>query len=278
MKNELLKAAYLEILKDVPQKYFEARDKRPGGVTGLSGLFLPDVSKSYITAKNKVMVVGCETAGWEPLGKRIEIAGETKTYLYPPFNGLENYVDASMRIQQAHLNNALEANRKNDPGRTFFNFFRSAEKVVSREGLVWANLFCFDWGKKSPIKCSEFNFIKSLSRKLLNRQIEVLQPDFIIFANGIAAAKYRREFFPIGVNERCVSSPRSNEDIKTHYLWEFTLDKRIKCFRTHHPSARSPLAEVGRKEALKLLSEAIAQRSATNSACTTANLLHSDLQ
>lgn len=266
MTNDLLKTAYLEILKDEPLAYFESRDKRPGGVTGLSGLFLPGVSGSYMNAEHKVMIVGCETAGWEPLGKRIEIAGKIKTYLYPPFNGLGNYVDASIRTQQAHLNNALEANRKNDPGRTFFNFFRSAEKVVSREGLVWANLFCFDWDKKSPINCPEFGFIKSLSKKLLNKQIEILQPDFIIFASGIAVANHRRDFFPVdGVNKRCVSSPRSNQNIKLHYLWEFTLDKRIKCFRTHHPSARSPLAEVGRKEALKLLAEAIAQKSATSS-------------
>ncbi|MGB4116904.1 MAG: hypothetical protein WBK51_10185 [Polaromonas sp.] len=266
MTNDLLKTAYLDILKDAPLEYFEARDKRPGGVKGLSGLFLTGVGDKYSTAKNKVMVVGCETAGWEPLVKRIEIPGKLDTYSYPSFNGLENYVDGSMRLQQAHLNNELKPDRKNDRGRTFFNFFRSAAKVADREGLIWANLFCFDWGKGSPIKqFPEFGLIKALSQKLLDKQIEILQPDFIIFANGIAAAKYRREFFPIGVNERCVSSPRSNENIKTHYLWEFRLDKRIKCFRTHHPSARSPLAQVGLNEALKLLAKAIAEKPETNS-------------
>jgi hypothetical protein len=266
MTNALLKAAYLEILKDVPLEYFAARDKRPGGVKGLSGLFLPDVGNKYSTAKNKVMIVGCETAGWEPLGKRIEIPGEPGTYSYPPFNGLENYVDASMRLQQTHLNNELKPDGKNDRGRTFFNFFRGAAKVADREGLIWANLFCFDWAKASPIKRPEFGLIKTLSQKLLDKQIEVLQPDFIIFANGISSAKFRREFFPVdGADKRCISIKRSNESIHTDYLWEFTLDSRIKCFRTHHPSARSPLAEVGRKAALKLLAEAIEQRSATNS-------------
>lgn len=254
MTNEKLKSAYLEILENIDTRYLVVPDNRPGGPKGLSGLFLPSVSDNYSSAKNKVMIIGSETAGWEPLAKKVE--GKTA---YDDFQSIDIYVDRTMQKHQRFFKKMLER-ESDDRGNTFHNFTRAAARAVGGDGLIYANLFCFDWRKTSPIKCPEFGFIKDLSRKILNAQIKVLQPDYIIFANGISSAKHRREFFPVGDSARCTNPKSYPETIPSHFLWEFMLDARIRCFRVHHPSARSKDARIGRAFALELLAKAVAKK------------------
>lgn len=246
MTNELLKNAYREVLKDIDTKYLGIPTNRPGGLNGLSGLFLPSVSENYSQAKNKVMIIGCETRGWEPLGK-----GDFET--------VDVYVKSAMDKHQAFF--AEELLGKKGRGLSFHDFTRAVEKIVGADGLIYSNLFCFSWGKKkgSPIKSGDdvFPVIKEFSRKILNAQIEILQPDYIVFANGIASAPYRREFFPHGDAGRCTNPKSYPERIAKEYLWEFMLDKKIRCFRVQHPSARSKEASDGRKFVLELLAGAV---------------------
>jgi hypothetical protein len=90
---------------------------------------------------------------------------------------------------------------------------------------------------------------------LLKIQIETLKPDFIIFLSGISAAKTRKEFF------EGIEKGLPNQIYKsTKYLWEFMLDKRIHCIRTHHPSARSREAQKALIKSQKLLRNLIEQR------------------
>lgn len=255
MHNELLKAAYLPLLKNVDTAYLDIPDRRRGGPKGLSGLFLASVSDHYRHARNKVMIVGSETTGWEPLKKK---TGEEVTY--DTFESVDAYVGRTMQKHQKFFEKTL-AKEVNDKGHTFHNFTRAVAKAVGRDGLIYANLFCFDWRASSPIKSPEFGFVKELSRKILDAQIEILQPDYIIFANGISSAKYRREFFPIGDGARCTNSKSYPEKISSHYLWEFMLDKNIKCFRVHHPSARRKDARIGQAFALELLADAVSHEN-----------------
>lgn len=232
--------------------YFAPKEKRIGGPKGLSGMFLTSISEAYCHAKNKVMIVGSETRGWEPLAKKFDIHAPDEAC-----QSTEGYIDRSMRVHRNFFEEEL-AKKSNDRGHTFHNFTRKAAKIVGGDSLVYSNLFCFDWRKSSPINSPHFEFIKNLSGKILNAQIELLQPDYIIFANGISSAKYRREFFPVGEGMRCTSSKNSsNKNVTSHYLWEFVLDKKITCFRVHHPSARSKEARVGRMYALDLLAERV---------------------
>lgn len=254
MKNELLKSAYLDFLKDMDSTFLDKPGVRAEFCSGLSGLFLPSVSAGYSSAKNKVMIIGSETAGWEPLGKKID--GITT---YDDFSSMEAYIERAMQKHQRWFKKMLEKT-SDDRGHTFHNFTRAATRAVGGDGLIYANLFCFDWRKKSPIKCPQFDFIKDLSQKILDAQIRVLQPEFIIFANGISSAKYRCEFFPVGEEGRCTATKSYPEKIQAHYLLEFMLDKKIRCFRVHHPAARSKEARRGRTLALELLAQAVAQR------------------
>lgn len=252
VKNELLKSAYLDFLKDMDSTFLDKPGVRAEFCSGLSGLFLPSVSAGYSSAKNKVMIIGRETTGWEPLGKK----GKK---VYDDFESMEAYIERTMQKHQNFFKKMLEK-PSGDRGHTFHNFTRATARAVGGEGLIYANLFCFDWKQKSPVKCPQFAFIKDLSQKILEAQIRVLQPEFIIFANGMSSAKYRREFFPVGEDGRCTATKSYPEKIQAHYLLEFMLDKKIRCFRVHHPSARSKEARRGRTLALELLAQAVAQR------------------
>lgn len=251
MNNQQLKAAYLELLKNVDISYLDIPERRPGGAKRLSGLFLPSVRDDYQSAKNKVMIVGSETAGWEPLA--IKLDGKL---VFEEFKSVEDYVSKAMQKHRTFFDKKL-SQKNRDRGHTFHNFTRDVAKTAGKAGLIYTNLFCFDWRKSSPMRCPHIDFIKRLSHQLLNAQIEVLKPDYIIFANGMASAKYRNEFFPVGEGARG-SQPKNHDDIiSAHYLWEFMLDEKIRCFRVHHPSARRKGARIGRAGALKLLARAI---------------------
>ena len=254
MNNSELKAAYVDVLNRIDPAYLQTPELRRGGAKGLSGLFLPTVNESYRSAKHKVMIIGGETAGWEPL----KIPNEKGKYV--DYESVEQYVEASMRKHQDFFAKELRK-KKPDRGHTFHNFVRHVAGVVDKDGLIYSNLFCFDWRNASPMKCPEFEFVKQLSRQLLDDQIRILKPDYIIFANGISSAKHRRAFFPVGEGSRCTDARSYPEIAPTHYLWQFTLDNTICCYRIHHPSARHNTASIGRAGAITLLARSIAAKA-----------------
>ena len=250
MDNRELKAGYVDVLRYIDPGYLQRPELRHGGSKGLSGLFLPTVDETYRSAKNKVMIIGSETAGWEPL----KIPGEKDKYF--DYESVEQYVEAGMRKHQSFFAKEL-AKKKADRGHTFHNFVRDVARVTDKNGLIYSNLFCFDWRKSSPMKCPEFKFVKNLSQLLLETQIRLLKPNYIIFANGITSAKHRREFFPVGEGARCTNTKSHPEIAPAHYLWKFNLDETIECYRVHHPSARNKMAAIGRAGAIELLALSI---------------------
>jgi hypothetical protein len=236
MHNEELAARYSKILSDMDFSLLEGS----GTEKGLSGIFLSTVGDGYANAANKIMIVGCETAGWTAL---------------PPagLDGMEDYIARSMAKQRRFLDNQLQS--RNARGYTFHNFIRSVTKQSGSEGLVYANLFCFDWKRGSPMKHPRFPEIKRHSQALLKAQIDVLQPDTIIFANGMNTAGCRREYFPAdGPDQVCTNGrDHGSAGIGRDHLWEFDLHGHIRCLRIHHPSARSKGAARAREFLIGLL-------------------------
>ena len=100
-----------------------------------------------------------------------------------------------------------------------------------------------------------FPEIKQHSQALLKAQIDVLQPDIIIFANGMNTANCRREYFPTEEPGQVCTNGRDyvGAGIGRDHLWEFDLRGRIRCFRIHHPSARSKGAAHAREFLIGLL-------------------------
>lgn len=235
MKNQQLFNEYLKILSDIDINLLDA--SRP---VGLSGLFLTSVSDTYTNAKNKIMIVGSETAGWNVLPK-----GKS-------FSNLAEYVESSMVKHKEFFRNQLVA--KNSRGYSFHNFTRAIGNKCGKDGLIYSNLFSFDWRKGSPIKSPYFHVIKKYSEPLLKVQIAILNPDIIIFANGMISVPYRREYFPIGESGVCVNGrDYAAKGVKNHHLWEFDLFNKIRSFRIHHPSARAKAAVQAREFLVDLL-------------------------
>jgi uracil-DNA glycosylase len=152
----------------------------------------------------------------------------------------------------------IQLDSKNQRGRRFHNLTRSVANKCGKDGLIYSNLFCFDWNKGSPIHSPYFEVIKKYSEALLKIQLRILEPEIIIFANGITSVPHRREFFPIhGDNQVCTNGrDYSSEGIANHHLWEFDLYKNIRCFRIHHPSTRTKEAAKARQFLINLLPSA----------------------
>lgn len=241
MTNEMLSEEYHNILKNMDIMFFDRKfpeGKRP---KDLSGLFLTSISDEYFNAKNKIMIIGSETAGWNVLKPEEE------------FMGLTAYITKSINKHKQYFKKELHG--KNSRGYSFHNFVRSVAKKSGKDGLIYSNLFCFDWKEGSPINCEYFGTIKEISKQLLKKQIEIFKPQTIIFANGITSVPYRREYFPILGNDKVCTNGRdySTKGIPNHYLWEFELNSDIRCFRIHHPSARAKQAVKAREYLLTLL-------------------------
>ncbi len=65
MKNfNVLQQEYLKILSKVDESFFNVVHEYSKEKEGLSGLFLASEPDHYWTAKNRIMIVGAETRGW----------------------------------------------------------------------------------------------------------------------------------------------------------------------------------------------------------------------
>ncbi|UPU34143.1 hypothetical protein M1B72_11830 [Geomonas paludis] len=237
MLNERLWGAYCNILENIDPKFLDARVPHGSRPEELSGLFVTSVNDGYAESKNKIMIVGSETAGWNVLTK-----GER-------FKCLESYVRSSMDKHKSYFERELGG--KNSRGYSFHNFTRAVGKRCGKEGLIYSNLFCFDWKKGSPINTPHFDTIRRHSELLLKKQIEILEPDIIIFANGMVSVPHRREYFPLS---ECINGrDYSAQGIPNRHLWEFQLRGKTRSFRIHHPSARAKAAAAARTYLLNLL-------------------------
>jgi hypothetical protein len=215
--------SYYNILKNLDISYLDK--KHPARPKELSGIFLSSIPENYHTAKNKIMIIGRETKGWGSFDQK------SKNY---SFTDLQDFIQKSVMDHQCFFKKQLL--NKNTKGRSFHNFTREIAEQCGSHGISYANLFCFSWKRNIPTDCSHFEIIKKYSEKLLKTQIEILNPEIIIFANGVTgkSVEYRREFFPI---ELCVNQQDYDvsHGIKRHYLWEFNYENH-HCFRIHHPS------------------------------------------
>jgi hypothetical protein len=241
MDNNSLANEYSKILESLDIMYLDRKHPEGKRPAGLSGLFLTSIFDEYRHAKNKIMIIGSETREWNILKENEE------------FTNLNDYIEKSMIKHENFFKKRL--NGEDSRGYAFHNFTRAISNKCGKDGLIYSNLFCFAWNKKSPIHCEYFETIKKHSELLLKAQIEVLKPQVIIFANGMTSVPYRCEFFPIhGENKVCTNGQDySSEGISNHHLWEFDLYDDIRCYRIHHPSARAKEAAKARKYLINLL-------------------------
>lgn len=231
--------AYQNALTDLPQHWIDKSRCHEAEFSKLSGLFLPGDSPEYHSAPKKILLVGRETRNWNVLTSNEK------------FEGLENYIFKAMSKQQKHLTKFI--NCPKDRGESFFNLLCDLAKDHGARGIAWANLFCFAWNANSPMKWKHFEEMLIFSEKLLKIQLDILQPDIVIFANGASSAKYRRTYFPHKGEFQVCSELGTFPEVQINQLWRFKLYGKIQCFRIQHPSSISNPSREARRFLLEHL-------------------------
>ncbi|WP_122550529.1 hypothetical protein [Pseudomonas viridiflava] len=239
--QQALADAYRDVLKDLPQHWLDRSRSHEAKYAKLSGLFIGGISPAYLCAPKRILVVGRETRRWEVL------KGDDT------FESLEAYICKAMATQQDTLASFMA--RPKDRGESFFNLLRDLATNHGTENIAWANLFSFAWGEKSPMRWEHFPTLLKCSEQLLKVQIEILQPDIIIFANGASSARFRRGYFPHkGESSVCSELGDFREQgIPLDQLWRFKLHEHIQCFRIQHPSSISAASRAARRFLLEQL-------------------------
>jgi hypothetical protein len=148
---------YLRVLQDFNLELLDRHAPR-ADADRLSGLFLPSVPPNLHLARQRIMIVGCETRQWNVLKK-----GER-------FSTLEHYVAQAMQVHQGYFEKQLV--QADIQGRAFHNFTRAVAKRCGSDGLIYANLLCMAWDKGSPVRAPHFELIKRYSKLLLEQQID----------------------------------------------------------------------------------------------------------
>jgi len=225
---DTLKQEYARILHGLRIDGFDLDEDK------YSGVFLPAPFDEYWTAKTKVMLVGRETAGWNTDNNKNTI----KRAAGLGGVSVSEVVNESFRRFRKHFE--LKGDKVVDTSRSRFMqyYFRLAREL----GLViYANLFAWDYDKKSPRNrpASEFNEIASTSQQLLAAQIRRFKPDFIVFASGIKGADgLIRSLF----NDHFGGYQTAKDKLVPGKLWEFEA-AGATCYRIAHPRAEYGHAE-----------------------------------
>lgn len=208
----------------------------------LSGLFLAGVPENYYASHNKIMIVGRETRGW---GKQ-----------YNSDCSLQEYIQ--LQEQKAHDYLSIKKDKqRNERGSSFHNFLSQVSKKGSQTAVVWANLNCYSWKRSRSDKSPLANEIDVLSHELLKAQIEILRPQYLILAHGVArySIELRQKLLP---NIDCVTLKEPElESVGDRQIWKFQYpwapDYKVTCFRIQHPSSISKLSRLARGRLLEHL-------------------------
>ena len=229
---DALKQEYARILQGLQIDRFNLDQDK------YSGVFLPDPFEEYWTAKTKVMLVGRETAGWntKPGKNTIKRAAGLGGV------SVSEVVNESFRRYRKHFE--LKGDKVVDTSRSRFMqyYFRLARELgLDPRALIYANLFAWDYDKKSPRNrpATEFDEIVSASQQLLAAQIRRFKPNFIVFASSIKGADEAiRSLF----NDHFGGYLTAKDKLVPGKLWEFEA-AGATCYRIAHPRAEYGHAE-----------------------------------
>lgn len=233
--SERLAQSYLPVLRGNSLK--EAFTAAPQ----LSGLFLSSLPKDFAYAKYRIMVVGMEPKHWRD--RTCPFKGGSDATL--------SAVLDSMKVHRGVLEQPAGPHK-------FLQFFKHANMQVQaslsgkKVAFIWANLFCASEAARSPVRSTRLTQIQTMSGSLLRAQIEVANPDAIIFTTGWRYDKYLRSYFPERQNGVARSPKR---------LWTFQL-KETLCLRTSHP--RHVAHNGWRTEALQLVVQHLLGKSSAS--------------
>ena len=202
----------------------------------LSYPFIPNFDPLFDFSKNKVLIVGQETKGWQ---------GRLKDFLNDDIS-FENVIKKS-KVRHAELYEQTK-----DQSR-FLQFLRKVKQINNNEPVQWLNFYFFDYKKKSFNtfrKKSEYEEIsvhlEKLSIQNLSEQIKRLKPKVIFFTG-----QYHNNFPKLEESLELLS----NEKIMTgEHVDKFTMriwNNETLVLRVPHPAHWRASSNEARKVALK---------------------------
>lgn len=245
-QTEMLLTDYKQTLSKLDINQFNLAEDR------YSGVFLPYPLDAYWQADIKLMVVGRETAGWNTLNNKNTIQ---RVHNHIKENSLDEIILEATERHKKHLQTDEHNKIKTkSPSRFKQYFFKLAKELnLSPDSLIYSNLYAWDYNNagiaKRPAK--ERKEIQKVSLKLLAAQIHYLQPDYIVFAAGLAADNDQliKRLFNEEFND-------GYETIELHpkKLWIFRT-QGATCFRITHPAAIDEEYEKYKKVVIDKLKE-----------------------
>ncbi len=192
-----------------------------------SAPFLLNVDDSYLSSKNKILFVGKETNRW--WGRLNDFANTDdaidilqQRYKAELFGGEVVSKSGSITTYRAepNWNNSL-----------FVEYKKIRKELLDdmRGSLVWSNLLKFDNAKSTSYSrnTKEDETVVQISKQIFKGELEILKPDYMIFATSYTYDKIIKEFFKDEITQSDVIEPKS--------LWKFNIGDTI-CYRTWHPS------------------------------------------
>lgn len=196
--------------------------------------FVPD-GYSNVPENRRILVIGRETRGWF----------SEKNYQKYGLAEVKYMVDKSKEYFDKTANP-----KKTGKGKTFFHFIRKLTRNFNEKGILWGNLYAFDFKKGDPKKNNEGISIlelEMLSAELLKAQIEILKPRIIIFATGNGGVDSRKRMFNLDFSGKDEFYDKSGNLLPKKYVEFFKFSEQaehneiystIDGYRIRHPSSR----------------------------------------
>ena len=219
---ETLIKTYTDILKGLNAQSFNLREDK------YSGVFLPVPFEEYWLSPVKIMLVGRETAGWNTENNKNTIA---RVLGLIPDIAVEHVVEEAVTRYREHQARWTPGS-KSQSRFTQYHFLLARELSIPPQAIVYANLFAWDYDRKTPMlrPSKELEEVTSASLSLLAAQIYHLQPDFVVFACGARTDRFIK----------CLSNKHlkgyKTLSVIPRKLWEFKSGNAT-CFRIAHPRA-----------------------------------------
>ena len=222
---------YVSVLREINFHSFNHDEDK------YSGVFLPVPFNDYWVSSLKIMLVGRETAGWNTDNQKNTIKRIAE---FSEKNKLSDLVQEATERYKKHLP-VSDCGKVITKTRSRFKqyFFQLAKELeVNPKSIIYANLFAWDYDKKSPTgrPKNELEEITRISKKLLAIQIKHFKPDVIIFCAGLAGVdQIIKDIFNDNFNGY------NNGELISGKYWEFNPVNKdflnVDCYRVAHPRA-----------------------------------------
>ena len=182
----------------------------------LSSPFVLDISENYLKSPIRIMFVGKEVNKWE---------GELDKSISD---------DSLVERMRRRYEKEFSDKTKWEKSPFFRTYLKIRESLTddSQGSVVWNNLlkFSYDTGKGFSKNSINHKGVVELSKKIFQKEFEILKPDFMIFATSTGSGYDQKiiDFFPQKISDSEIIEPKN--------LWKFKIGSTI-CYRTRHPNA-----------------------------------------